>query len=501
MMRPFSEPSENEGKTPLHFMHRICRPTAAILCMNIHKKHAFYAHYALFKHETHEKMLQLFGKLVFSAQLHMMHKSFYKTHLSQPGTCYIIEIEIEQTKQEGQAMTGAITTSAAMMPAADLQPNLFNGFISYIDRGDKTTRTYIANLRQFIAWLAFNGIRRPARHDIIAYREYLQTEHEAIQYDPAAGWTYRTDRNGHSYKTTCSPNTVKQYLQTVRQFFSWTAANSLYPNIAANIHAPKIRQNIHRKDALTAADVLIIEKNIATTARARAAEAAEAAKDTAGRISRATEQGKRLFAMYVLAVNAGLRTVEISRANVKDLELKGDKAVLYVWGKGHAEPDAKKPLAPEVYDALRDYLASRADHPTGASPLFVSTGNRSGGKRIAPTTISKMLKRAMQQAGYDSERLTAHSLRHTAGNSVMEISGNNLFVAQQYMRHDNPATTEIYLHVDTEKQETAIAQELYNLYHNKQDQRDTRQRLENLLQSMTGEQLEQLTGIAAAMAR
>ena len=395
----------------------------------------------------------------------------------------------------------AITTTsnaAAIIPANDLRPALFEEFITYIDRSEKTTKTYITNLRQFAAFLAYKAISRPQRQDVISYRDYLTAEHEAIQYDPAAGWTYRTDSAGRHYTITCKPTTVKIYLQSVRQFFSWTAANGYYPNIAANVHGPKVRHDVHRKDALTAADVLTIEQSIEAAAGAKV-EAAEAhSKDTAGRISRATEQGKRLFAMYSLAVNAGLRTVEISRANVRDLEVRNGRAVLYVWGKGHTEADAKKPLAPEVYDAIRDYLDSRRDRPTANSPLFVSTGNRSGGQRIAETTISKMLKQAMQQAGFDSDRITAHTLRHTAGTNVQEITGN-LYITQKYMRHANPATTEIYLHNDTEKQEAQTAQDLYNLYHGI-TAGDDRAQLETLLQRMTPAQLAQLTGIASAIA-
>ena len=396
----------------------------------------------------------------------------------------------------------AITTTsnaAAIIPAGDLRPALFEEFIKYIDRGQKTTRTYITNLRQFAAFLAYKGIRRPQRQDVIAYRDYLTAEHEAIQYNPATGWTYRTDHSGRRYTTICKPTTVKIYLQSVRQFFSWTAANGFYPDIAANIHAPKVRHDVHRKDALTAADVLTIEQSIEAEAGAKVEAAAGAAKDTAGRISRATEQGKRLFAIYTLAVNAGLRTVEISRANVRDLEVKNGNAVLYVWGKGHTEPDARKPLAPEVYAAIRDYLDTRSDRPTPNAPLFVATGNRSGGKRIAVTTISKMLKKAMQAAGFDSDRITAHTLRHTAGTNVQEITGN-LYITQKYMRHANPATTEIYLHNDTTKQETQAARQLYNYYHGRQDAQQSRQRLETILQAMTPAQVEQLTGIAAAIA-
>lgn len=358
------------------------------------------------------------------------------------------------------------TAAMAIEPAADLSPILFDDFIAFIDRSEKTTKTYITNLKQFAAYLKYRAITRPMRKDVISYREWLAAAHDAIQIDPisAAGWRYRTDKKGNRQRIQCKPNTIKLYLQSVKQFFKWTAANGFYPDIAANVHAPKTRQDVHRKEALTAAEVTAIENSIEAAAQRAKAEAANNRKDTAGRISRATEQGKRLYAMYLLAVNAGLRTIEIHRANVKDIELKSGNAVIWIWGKGHSEPDQKKPLAPEVYAAIQDYLQSRSDNPTGNSPLFVSTGNRSGGKRIATTTLSKMLKSAMKQAGFNSERLTAHSLRHTAGTAVQEITGN-LYETQKYMRHSNPATTEIYLHNETEKAEAATAAKLYAYYH------------------------------------
>ena len=387
-------------------------------------------------------------------------------------------------------------------PAQQFNTGLFNDFVAWIDRSEKTTRSYLTNLRQFMAWLKYAAVVNPIRQDIISYRQWLTAEHEAIALDPGSvnGWTYRTDATGNTLKIVCKPNTVAQYLRSVCQFFRWTAANNLYPDIAANIHAPKVKNETHRKAYLNAKEVLTIEESIAERAQERQQAAQEAQKDTAGRMQRSTEQGKRLYAMYLLAVNAGLRTVEISRANIKDLETKGGQTWLYIWGKGRTEPDQKKPIAPEVAAAIKDYLQSRIDHPTTASPLFVSTGNRSGGKRIATTTISTMLKQAMKEAGFDSERITAHSLRHSAAQAALQASGNNIYTAQKYLRHSSPATTEIYLHEDerTEKAERAIAQEVYNLYHG--TGADNRAKLEQLINRMTPQQLEQLTGIAAAMA-
>lgn len=393
-----------------------------------------------------------------------------------------------------------VYTPGQIQQAQDFNPGLFAQFVQWIDRSEKTTRSYLTNLRQFMAWLNYAAIRNPQRQDILSYRDWLSGEHEAITLAPGTGWTYRTDRAGIPLKIRCKANTVAQYLRTVRQFFRWTAASGLYPDIASNIHAPKVCNDTHKKDALTVQEVLQIENSITERAQIRAQAAQEAQKDTAGKIQRSTEQGKRLYAMYLLAVNAGLRTIEISRANVKDLETKGGQSWLYIWGKGRSEADQKKALAPEVAEAIRDYLRARSDRPTGASPLFVSTGNRSGGQRIAPTTISTMLKQAMKEAGFDSERLTAHSLRHSTGSAVMTLT-QDLFTAQKYMRHKDPKTTEIYIH-EGEREESkaaALAQDVYNLYHGAEST-DTRSKLERLLDRMAPAQLEQLAGIAAAMA-
>lgn len=399
----------------------------------------------------------------------------------------------------------AYTGQAIAAPAQDLTPVMFTDFVAWIDRGEKTTRTYITNLRQFAAWLKYADVVRPVRQDIYSYREYLSAEHDAIKLAPgtAAGWTYRTDSTGTPLKVNCKPNTVVQYLRVVRQFFSWTAANGIYPDIAANVHAPKLKRDTHRREYLKADEVKAIENSIEAKAQARTEAAAEAKKDAKGRVERSTEQGKRLFAMYELAVTAGLRTVEISRADIKDFTTKGGQAWLYIWGKGHTEPDQKKPLAPEVAEAITDYLGSRKDRKTAASPLFVSTGNRSGGKRIAPTTISKMLKKAMKDAGYNSEKLTAHSLRHSAAMGVLEITGSNLYETQKYMRHENPATTEIYLHEteEQEQQQADLAQQLYSLFHGEHTADESRSRLENLIKRMNPQQIDQLAGIAQALAK
>lgn len=399
-----------------------------------------------------------------------------------------------------EAMTATINGTSIAIAKHDLTPDLFSKFIEWIDRTEKTARTYIVNLRQFVAWMRYSAISRPENKDIISYRDYLTAEHEAIQLDGDT-WKYRTDSSGNRVIVRCKPNTVNQYLRSVCAFFKWTASEGIYPDIAANIHKPKIKHDTHRKDALTAQEVYKIETSIINNAAVNLTAAEAAHKDTAGRIQRGTEQGKRLYAMYMLTVTAGLRTIEISRADIKDLETKNGQTWLYIWGKGCTEPTQKKAIAPEVSAAIQDYLQSRTDHPTSNSPLFVATGNRSKGKRLAATTISTMLKEAMKAAGFNSERLTAHSLRHTAGQTVMKVTGDNIYKTQLYMRHSSPTTTEIYLNNSNEEQDSSIAQRLYNLYHGIESQSDSREQLQQAIQGMTSEQIEQLTMFAKAISK
>lgn len=324
-------------------------------------------------------------------------------------------------------MEAITTTNQNTIEAPKLSGKLYAEYIAYIDRSEQTTRTYLNTLKVFATWCKDNGIDRPTRDDIISYRQYLER--------------------------TRSASTVAQYLRSVCQFFRWTGAAGYYPNVAENVHAPKVRTNIHKRDALDPEDVTKIDEMLL----ARIAGAKSATEDL---------QAKRTRAIFLLAVVAGLRTVEIHRANIRDLETRGGRggrAWLYIWGKGHAEPDERKPLARTVYAAIKAYLDARTDHMVQSSPLFVATGNRSGGKRIAATTISTMLKRTLQAAGYDSERLTAHSLRHTAGTAAFTVS-SDLYAVQGYLRHKDPAVTEIYLHAITERQEAELAEQICNLY-------------------------------------
>ena len=344
-------------------------------------------------------------------------------------------------------------------PAA-ITPDLFTEYLEYLDATARTTKDYIVNLRQFAVWMKYANVTQPTRADVISYRDWLTSEHEAITLqDSPKGWGYRLDKEGGHITVTLKATTVCAYMQSVKAFFSWTESRGIYPNITQRVRLPKIART-HKKDALRAADVVAIENSIKALAADKEAAAGNAKKDRAGRAARATEQGARDYAMFVLGVNAGLRTVEISRANVKDLETIGGQSYLYVWGKGHAEADTKVPISHTARSAIDDYLAIRASSTAGNTPLFVSTGNRSGGKRMQPKTISAIIKKAMKDAGYSSDRLTAHSMRHTTAAMALQATGNNIYEVQATLRHTTTVPSQQYLDELKAEQRAGIAENL-----------------------------------------
>ena len=70
----------------------------------------------------------------------------------------------------------------------------------------------------------------------------------------------------------------------------------------------------------------------------------------------------------------------------------------------------------------------------------------------------------LKEAGYNSEKLTAHSLRHTAV-TLSLLGGNTLQEVQQFARHTDISTTQIYAHnLDRAKNkcEETIAEAIFN---------------------------------------
>jgi len=269
-------------------------------------------------------------------------------------------------------------------------------FFDYIDATPRTVETYAKAIRQFLQWLQAEGITQPTRADLLRWRDELKLHHK--------------------------PATVQLYIVAVRQLLKWSAQEGFYPNVADHIKGGKIDKTSFKKDPLTSHQV----QNILAT------------------IDRGTAQGLRDYAILALAVTTGLRTIELQRANIEDLRTVGDSPVLFIQGKGREEKAEYAKLSEPVERAIRAYLAARGQ-AAAIDPLFASCSDRNTGDRLTTKSISRLIKTAFKKAGYDSDRLTAHSLRHTAA-TLNRLNGGTLEETQGLLRHRSADTTAIYDH-------------------------------------------------------
>lgn len=276
--------------------------------------------------------------------------------------------------------------------------SLISRFIMFLDVKPKSAQTYATNLKQFERFLQRKGITKPQRDDVIEYREELKAAHKST--------------------------TVQAYITAVKLFFQWTETEGIYPDITRHLKGAKITRT-HKKDALTVDQVQSILQAV----------------------DRSTMQGARDYAILCLMITGGLRDIEIHRANVEDLRTVGLASVLYVQGKGQDEKADYIKIGPETEQAIREYLTLRnkTEQVKNDQPLFTSLSNNSTLKRLSTRSISGIAKNYLRLIGLDSERLTAHSLRHTAVTLAL-IGGATLQEASQFARHSDISTTQIYAH-------------------------------------------------------
>ena len=295
-------------------------------------------------------------------------------------------------------MTNATSIISIESTAVKVQTldTMIGSWLSFIRVSPKTASTYKIAIRQWKKYCANNSINQPARVDVANFLDGLISAGK-------------------------SAATVNLYCTAIKLFYRWTALENLYPNIADHLKSGVKSSAGHKKDALTAEQGGKLIKSI-----------------TGNRLV-----DKRNRAIVALMITAGLRTIEISRANVEDLVQIGGSWYLYVQGKGRSDRAEKVLIASQVYDLIRDYLSGRKKYATDDA-LFGGCSPRNTGKRLSTQTISKMVKKNLRGIGLSSKRLSAHSLRHSAA-CQMIISGVELRQVQSVLRHKNINTTLIYL--------------------------------------------------------
>lgn len=274
---------------------------------------------------------------------------------------------------------------------------IIDRFLLAHDIKPKSKETYRRALRQFFTYLSDNGITKPTRETLIAYKAYL------------------IDKQLSSY-------TVSAYIIALRKLFQWTESEHLYANIASQIKGQKKPKGF-KKDALSVKQA----QNLLTI------------------METDTLSGARDYALVNLLVRTGLRTIEAVRADIEDIRQQGEQAVLFIQGKGRDSKDDIVILTEETLEPIRAYISMRGQGVRDSSPLFISHSDRNYGQRLTTRSVSRIVKGKLQASGLDDKRLTAHSLRHTAVTFSL-IGGASIQEAQTLARHSDINTTLIYAH-------------------------------------------------------
>ena len=269
-------------------------------------------------------------------------------------------------------------------------------FVEALDVKESSRETYSRSLKRFFDWMQENQILKPKRTDILNYKNDLRE----------AG---------------VSALTLSNYIGSVRRFFSWLGASGMYQDISKGITSKRGRMKF-LKSPLTLDQV----------SRVLAGIQGDGIRELRNR------------AILLLMVTAGLRDVEVTRADCGDIDIQRDKSVLWVHGKGRESKDECVGLSQVAFDAVQAYLTARGKTKK-REPLFTSLAQQNRGARLTTRSISGIVKAAFRAAGLDNRKLTAHSLRHTFAMFAMKKTGNNIFIVQRLMRHGSPSTTERYI--------------------------------------------------------
>lgn len=270
-------------------------------------------------------------------------------------------------------------------------------FISSRAVCEKTADKYRRVIKQVLRYFEAKKIAAPTVTDIISYLSVLRAEKK-------------------------SDYTLRLYVTVIKLFFKFLSLRGYYPNCAADVKLHLKKSTSHNRKALTQsqAELLI------------------------SAVKGSDLQALRDKAIIALALTTGLRTIEISRADVADLAPAVDCFYLRIQGKGRITKDETVKIMPWVIQLIFNYLDLRGVMDAH-EPLFASVAHNHFGDRLGAESISKMIKRTMQGVGINDAQITAHSTRHFAATCAIK-QGVDLREVSAMLRHSNLNVTMIYLH-------------------------------------------------------
>ena len=168
--------------------------------------------------------------------------------------------------------------------------------------------------------------------------------------------------------------------------------------------------------------------------------------------NRATWLGRRDHALLLLACQTGLRVSELTGLTRGDMHLG---AGAHVRCRGKGRKDRATPLTRQTIKVLQIWLAEHHGEPS--DPVFPTRAGRPLSRDAVEKLVAKHATRAAASCPtIAGKNVTPHTLRHSAAMALLHAGADTSVIAL-WMGHEDPGSTQAYLHADMTIKERALA--------------------------------------------
>lgn len=278
--------------------------------------------------------------------------------------------------------------------------NIVGEFLAEQSIRENSLKTYSRCLDNFYLWVNRNKTnnRELKASDLVEYRNYIMSEY--------------------------SGKYTSLLLTVLKKYFDWLEEKNYYNNVATRLKLPRYTEQILR-DPLSRMD---IEMKLLPV------------------IDRSTFKGLRDYLVVLFMVLSGLRCIEVSRIIVGDfIERRnsvGDSfRCMLIQRKGHSTKDDF--ISVEHFKEIIESYLEQLPRAEDSQPLFYSLSANCKGRQLDSHGVGDIVSGYLTKAGLKSDRVSPHSLRHTA---AVELINNGFTIdeIQLFLGHTRSEITKIY---------------------------------------------------------
>ena len=224
--------------------------------------------------------------------------------------------------------------------------------------------------------------------------------------------THIRDYIRHMQETGKSRGTVQRNMSSIRSFFEY----------------------------LRTIEKIIVEspvKDMSVPNRGKPLPKAISESDTLRLIEVSMEEGIKTRLLLELLYGSGGRVSEIISLKIDDIHF--DENYIKIVGKGNKE--RHNPIHKGCIDLIKEYMKS---YNISEGYLFPHRSDKN--KHMSRITAYKIVKRIADTAGVDPKSVSPYVFRHSFATHMLD-NGCDMSLVQEYLGHEDIATTKIYARV------------------------------------------------------